>query len=286
MNTKPTIYEVKHLSIKHYLSKVGMQPDRIQYNKAWYKSPIGRNEVEKTASLMVDLAKNRFTDYGSGANGDIIDLVCALHRVSTSTAIEMLANNNVSSFKGNEYSNEVQKGFEVQSIQPIQKKALIYYLTQRAIPLNIAKAYCSEIHYKTKGKTYFAIGFPNDKEGWELRNSLFKGCISPKTVTTIKGTGTGLNIFEGFSDFLSCLAYYKTERLNNTTVILNSVTNFRYIEDKLRDFETLNLFLDNDPTGEKLAKRILESNPAANNVSRSLYPNHKDFNHFLTGKQF
>ena len=283
MNIKPTINEVKHLSIKHYLSNAGMQPDRIQQQKAWYRSPIGRNEIEKTPSLVVDLNKNRFTDFGSGVSGDIIDLVCALQRVNVAEAIEVLANGRVSSFKGSRTNNVEQPAIEVLSVKPIEKPALKYYLAQRGIPLSIAQAYCSEIHYKNKDKTYYTIGFPNDKKGWELRNSLFKNCISPKTITTVEGKGVGLNIFEGFFDYLSCLAYYKTDRLLNTTVILNSVTNYRVIEDKIKDYDPINLFLDNDPTGERLANRIVENAPNAINISRTLYPSHKDFNLFLLG---
>jgi 5S rRNA maturation endonuclease (ribonuclease M5) len=198
----------------------------------------------------------------------------------------MLTNGNFSSFNGNEFKSEEPKAIEVIKVNPIEQKALKCYLSQRGLPFSIAQAYCSEVHYKTRGKTYYAIGFKNDKEGWELRNSLFKGCISPKAITTIKGPGKGLNIFEGFSDFLSCLAFYKAEKLMNTTVVLNSVTNYRYIEEKVKEYASVNLFLDNDPAGEKLARKIEESNQNVKNISRSIYPNHKDFNHFLTNKQF
>jgi hypothetical protein len=53
----------------------------------------------------------------------------------------------------------------------------------------IAKYYCKEIHYHIGEKQYKAIGFKNDKDGWELRNPYWKGGTNPKTITTIEGRG-------------------------------------------------------------------------------------------------
>jgi hypothetical protein len=285
MNIKPTIYEVKNLSIKHYLSSVGMKPDRIQHGKAWYRSPMGRKEVEKTASLMVDLNKNRFTDFGTGLSGDILDLVCALNHVNTATAINMLSSANISSFSGIQSSPEEGKSLEVLETKTISHPKLIYYINERRIPLAIARSYCREIHYINKGKRFFSLGFKNDKGGWEIRSNQFKGCVSPKYTTTIKGDTNALNIFEGFFDFLSCLAFYHSQELKNQTIILNSLVNYRFIERNLHNYQVINLFLDNDEAGKKLTATIKELHPNAIDISKSLYPEHNDFNDFLLGKK-
>jgi hypothetical protein len=136
-----------------------------------------------------------------------------------------------------------------------------------------------------KGKNFFSIGFKNDKGGWELRNSQFKGCVSPKAITTIEGKDGALNIFEGFFDFLSCLSFYRTSTLNNRTIILNSVNNFHWIEEMVKNEAKVNLFLDNDNAGEKLANHIQQLNPNTNNISQSLYSEYKDFNDFIMRKK-
>jgi hypothetical protein len=51
--------------------------------------------------------------------------------------------------------------------------------------MKIATCYLREIHYKAKGKRYFALCFPNDSGGYEIRNPYFKGSFSPKDITTV-----------------------------------------------------------------------------------------------------
>ncbi|MDY0199375.1 MAG: toprim domain-containing protein [Tenuifilaceae bacterium] len=286
MNSKLTIPEAKTISIESYLASNGIQPSRKKFNCAWYRSPIGRSELEKTPSLAVDLTKNRFSDFGAGINGDVIDLVKALHNVNTNEALEILSGSNhkpmVFSFKGNNSNTHQQsKKIEVNEVKTISHPCLVRYIQQRRIPLAIAKSYCKEIWYNSNGNKYFSLGFPNDMQGWELRSAIFKGCVSPKAITTIQSNNNSLNIFEGFFDFLSCLSYYQTQELKNQTIILNTLSNFRHIKDLLKNYQNINLFLDNDEPGEKLTGTIQELHPNANNISKSLYPRYNDFNDFI-----
>src|SRR5699024_11936401 len=81
----------------------------------------------------------------------------------------------------------------------ITNPALCRYLDDRNIPLDIAKKYCEEVHYSLYGHHYFAIGFKNNAGGYELRNAHFKGCISPKDVTTFTGkSAKEVAVFESF----------------------------------------------------------------------------------------
>lgn len=79
-----------------------------------------------------------------------------------------------------------------------------------------------EISYKTSDKTFFALGFANDSGGWELRNPYFKGCMTPKSISTIKGKdGERLQIFEGFMDFLSWRKLHP--EIEADSIVLNSL---------------------------------------------------------------
>ena len=47
---------------------------------------------------------------------------------------------------------------------------LMSYLRSRHVDADIGKRYCKEIWYTFKGKRYFGIAFPNNKDSYELRN--------------------------------------------------------------------------------------------------------------------
>src|SRR5690606_27338776 len=66
----------------------------------------------------------------------------------------------------------------------LSSSALLRYLQQRRIPVDIAKRYCREIRYELNEKVYYGIGFRNDSGGFEIRNPYFKASSSPKGITT------------------------------------------------------------------------------------------------------
>ena len=87
---------------------------------------------------------------------------------------------------------------------------LLEYMGRRGIDADIAKAYCKEAYYHFSGRKdrrCFAVAFPNDKGGMELRNPIFKGCAGIKAVTCLDNGGDRCAVFEGFMDFLSYLQY-------------------------------------------------------------------------------
>ena len=53
---------------------------------------------------------------------------------------------------------------------PLSHPALIRYLDDRCIDMEVGASVCKELHYDFNGKHYFGIGFPNIAGGYELRN--------------------------------------------------------------------------------------------------------------------
>jgi len=82
------IQRIKQIAITDYLQQQGYAPARVQGIHYWYYSPL-RNE--STPSFKVNTERNQWYDFGSGEHGDIIDLVCALHRCTISEAIRLLS---------------------------------------------------------------------------------------------------------------------------------------------------------------------------------------------------
>ena len=243
------IQHIKQIAITDYLQEQGYAPARVYGIHYWYCSPL-RNE--RTPSFKVNTERNQWYDFGTGEYGDIIDLVCALFRCSISEAIDRLSGAKQVAHQGFSFGGE-RKNFEhkleILSAQPLSNPNLLRYLAVRAIPLSVAKAYCSEVLFRNMKRTYYAIGFANDAGGWEIRNSYFKGCIAPKAIATIRKCFDRLQIFEGFMDFLSWQTLNPSSK--SDAIILNSLVLLPRIKEQIAGYQEVESFLDNDDAGRK-----------------------------------
>ena len=272
------IQHIKQIAITDYLQQQGYVPARVQGIHYWYYSPL-RNE--STPSFKVNTERNQWYDFGSGEHGDIIDLVCALHRCTISEAIRLLSGakqvaHQEFSFGGERKISE--RKLEILSAQPLTNPYLLRYFAERGISLSIANRYCSEIRYNNTNRTYYAIGFANDAGGWEIRSPYFKGCIAPKAITTIIKATDVLQIFEGFMDFLS----WQTLNPSSTcdTIVLNSLALLPRIQEKIKGYKQVESFLDNDDAGRKSFEVLKQFYPHVIDGSVR-YGAHKDLNEWL-----
>lgn len=291
-----TYNEANKISIKVYLANRGIHPVKDHGYYGMYRSPF---REDNTASLKVDYNKNLWIDFGSNDGGTMIDLVMRMENCSCQKAIATLeqsydqgnigtqkrANIPTSSFSFHSNSNKNTSAITMQKVLPIKHQALIDYLSERKISLDIAKQYCSEIHYSVNGKPFFAIGFPNDSKGWILRSEPFKGCTSME-VTTYNGTNNinstkeSCLVFEGFTDFLSYLTLKNTLALQEDVIVLNSLSNLLKVIDKLKGYKEVHTYLDNDDLGKKATLTIKRSHPTVIDQSAK-YADYKDLNEYL-----
>lgn len=143
---------------------------------------------------------------------------------------------------------------------------------------------CVEVHYRTRGKWYFGIGFRNRKGGLEIRNPYFKGSTSPKDITHLRhgaggnGKATAL-VFEGFMDYLSYLTLKQGKPVPDC-VVLNSVGNLPGALDVLKGYGHVCCFLDNDDAGRKTTEEIRRQCGSVTDKAVHYLP-HKDLNEFL-----
>lgn len=278
--------EANNISIIGYLASQGISPTEVQNNHVWYCSPF-RNETRP--SFKVNRNLNQWFDFGTGENGTLIDLICKLTGTSVTGALIQLQRPDLQpqsfSFGQHEYSE--RQRITIKYVQPLQNRALIQYLEARNINPGLSARYLKEAYYTTTNRTgqtkqYFALAFENDLQGYELRNRYFKGCTN-KAITTLQAENKKvLNLFEGFFDFLSALQYYNITRPNYQTIVLNSLINIKDIN--LDQYEKINLFLDNDPPGQKATTEIQANHNRVKDYS-FLYRGFKDFNVFLTNKK-
>lgn len=296
-----TTIELNNLSIKQYLSELNIHPVKDRGYYGMYHSPF---RTDNNASLKVDYQKNLWIDFGSNQGGTMIDLVMRLDNSTVKEAINKLecryANmqtgsnpNNQSepfSFHGNNHSEKVennqQSGISIQKIVPITNQALLDYLTERKINIDIAKQHCDEVHYSANNKPYFAIGFKNDLGGYELRNKYFKGCTS-KDIATDRSTESNNEtciVFEGFMDYLSYLTLKNIQHSKVDVVVLNSISNLSKAMDFIKSHQKIYTYLDNDEAGKNATQQInkLSSTHNCIHIDKSTdYANYKDLNEWL-----
>lgn len=155
--------------------------------------------------------------------------------------------------------------FQDLQVGKLSSPALIAYLQERGINIELAKRECKELRFENNGKTYFAIGFPNIAGGYEVRNRNFKGCFAPKDITHIRQQGeprTACYLFEGFMVYLSFLTVRvrnnpKYPRLDTQDyIILNFVSNLAKVENILAAYTRIGCFLDNDTAGRNACKNL------------------------------
>ena len=185
------LHDIKQVSIVDYLAQTGYKPKLTKGVNYWYCSPL-RSEL--TPSFKVNAERNQWYDFGTGDHGDIIDLVCALQHCCPAEAMRRLAALKgvrlapSFSFGGTTPVRSQTPSMELIGVQAVKHPKLLLYLTERGLQRSDASLFLSEVYYRVSEKSFFALGFPNDAGGWELRNPYFKGCFAPKAITTIKGT--------------------------------------------------------------------------------------------------
>lgn len=269
---------IKNISITQYLIANGYESVKSAYGATWFNSPL--REGDKKPSFKVDENKNVWFDHGSGIGGTLFTLIRELYNISDREVFVILEGLDPS-YQSIPLKQSSQSSLRIDQVVSLQSRLLSEYLSNRGIELRFARQHISEIHYSIREKKYYAIGFKNDKGGWELRNKHWKGSSSPKYFRTIQGKESGLNVFEGFIDYLSALTYFKSPFLKNTTIVLNSVSFVKSLIPLLDSYTQVNLFLDNDTAGENTMKAIISTHSNTRNYAKEFYPDHKDFNEML-----
>ena len=277
--------DIKSIPIREYLTNIGIHPVKDYGYYSMYHCPY---REDQNASFKVDYNKNIWYDFGTSEGGSIIDLVMKINNYSLKEAITEISQcfsttvrqiNSVS-----DKANIENQGINIQNIIPITHPKLTAWVQERKIDLDLANIYCREIHYRNRDKEYFSVGFRNDAGGYELSSPPnFKGCISPKDITTIRNNSNICLAFEGFWDFLSYLSIQKIEKSKHDVAILNSVANVQKAMSFLKSHKDVYTYLDNDEAGQKATEYIKSNCVSVNNRSER-YAGFKDLTDYLRQK--
>ena len=240
--------------IVEYLSHLGITPVCKKSSYALYHAPY---RVDRNPSCIVYRNTNTFLDLSTRQKGDIIELVKLMNCCDFKQAVSHLLKNTgvVPAFDNCTIHKPSQ--INILDTSEICSIALQKYLLERRIPIDIANRYCKEVRYVMGENIYYAIGFSNNKNGWELRSKNYKGCTS-KHITTIIETDDSSDymVFEGFFDFLSFKAIYP--HVEGNAIILNSVCNLLMGLKELESLGATDIYVygDTDVEGERVFERI------------------------------
>lgn len=284
------IKEIKSIPLADFLSQLGHEPMARKETRLWYKSPLRQ---EHTPSFKVETTLNCWYDFGLGRGGNIIDLaaemyqstdLCYLMRcIADSCPVPSVQT--VASSSPQRHSAPSMERFEV---VPLEHRALVAYLQERGIPAHIATVNCKEAHYCVNGRFYFAVAFENVSGGCELRNRYFKGCRGHKDISYLPwardGPSTECVVFEGFIDYLSALTLGIISGAD--AIILNSVVNVNKAVPYLKDYTTINCYLDNDNAGKTALAELTVIYSSAVIDCSTLYSEFNDLNGFLVNQSF
>lgn len=284
-NVNLTCSQAKAIDLVSYLSTLGFEPTKIKANQFWYLSPF-RNE--KTPSFKVNRLLNRWYDFGEGIGGSIIDFGIRYYHCSISEFLNSYLGGRPVPLQN---LDKVIQPFPkepvllVNSVRNLSTISLIKYLASRMISFEIASVYLKEVSYTNSGRQFYGAGFQNNNGGWEIRSKHFKGSVAPKFLTHLGYGSDTIQVFEGFINFLSFLQLDAAAGKSHSSdfLILNSTTMVAQAIPVLHTYHTVDLYLDNDPAGDRATCLIILEVPKAIDY-RIRFAGYSDLNEYLCGQ--
>ncbi|MBK0383548.1 toprim domain-containing protein [Pedobacter sp. SD-b] len=266
--------QVKEKSISDYLQSKGVLKDakRSTAKNSFFHSPF---TDDRTASLNVNEHKNSFFDYSAQLGGDIIKLCMELERCEFKTAVEKLSGLNLSNVKPPEETFNELVITKTHELKNLHLEDYLHY--ERKINVSLCYSYIQEVHFhfsKNPEKKQYAVGFKNDKGGFDLRSKFSKVAKSPKWFTTINPGTKKVSVFEGFMDFLSAVTFWNMKPAH-TVIILNGSAMIHFVD--FMPYSDISFYGDNDTGGNKAFAQM----PPHTKDKRGLFNGYNDFNEFL-----
>lgn len=291
------IAQIKQIDLVDYLRAIGFSPTKESDKSAWYHAPY---REDRTPSFKVNKNKNIWYDFGTAQSGDIIDLAALLYQSKDVSRLLKLIEGAAPALAPRIRTPISQSGerltdqFRNVKVVDLRHDALKSYLQSRGIDRAIGECECKEVHYTCHKKEYFAVAFPNNSGGYEIRNPYFKGCIAPKDISIIQKTerlrGRCCCLFEGFMDYLSYLTLVKSGRITEDDehmdyIVLNSVSNVSRAIEPIKKYKVIHCYLDNDDAGRRVVDSLHELLGDKVQDMFAPYPLYKDLNDFLRNKK-
>lgn len=228
---------------------------------------------------------NRWYDFGEGIGGSIIDFGIRYYHCSISEFLNSYLGGGPVTYPDMEDVIQPCPKEPVLLINKVRNLctiSLIKYLASRMISFEIASVFLKEINYTNSGRQFYGLGFQNNNGGWEIRSKHFKGSVAPKFLTHLSYGSDAIQVFEGFMDFLSFLQLNAAAVKSRSSdfLILNSTTMVAQAIPILHSYNSVDLYLDNDPAGDRSTCLMKMELPKAKD-NRIRFAGYSDLNEYL-----
>lgn len=285
------------ISILDFLARLGHHPVRKTGKDHFYHSML-RETKKNTPSLAVWDAGNCWKDWG-GANasgifkGGIVQLGMAywpgLPFVEVLNKIQEVCGMDTALLPEyippKKYAPDPKKGnfeWNLVSVRELGSNfVLSQYLHSRGL-FEIAKSlHVKEVYYNRGNNpentsVYYAVGWQNENGAWEFSNAKgFKSSIGAKGTSIIPRDTDHVAVFEGYMDYLSWQKLHPQQQ--PTVIVLNAITMLGRALERIKNFQQVDIYFDNDGPGQKCTELLQKEVPHA--VDRSYeYQGFNDYN--------
>lgn len=284
------VEQANAISLPKILEKMGMTPVKQSGVDLWYRSPLSFRDMP---GFHVDVLKNAWHDLGSGEKGKVVDFICAYLKSreedhAIADALRWLESMEARSVLDLFPATYATASLKLRKVSHLQHRSLLHFLDARGISLAIARKHLKEVivHDGRNQSDFYAIGLPNESDGYEVRNKTFRGFIAPRGISLVRGEKLlpdDVHVFSSFLDFLSVLTTQKRLGLAGDAIILNGVSNLPETLPYIRNYsyKTMHTWLDNNPAGMK-ATHALQDIGSRQRMSlrpmNAMYALHRDVN--------
>ena len=300
MALQPTA-ERDQTRLADFLLFLGHQPVRIQGVHYWYQGMLPGSDPKKS-HFHVNIRTNRWYDFNLGAGSTLADFARRYFpKMSHYEALLIRYHDQSVSHSAIVALGKDDPAIEIQRTTHLQSSALIQYLWERRIRIDVAQHYCIEVQFTRGEKAYAAIGFPAGDTGYELRTPRHRYSSESVSPTHIPGSnsaksGSGSTgdkrsdgsksdqaVFLDYFDLLTfcgLLPYPTWQKLD--FLVLHHPECLPVALGKLDPRRPIHLFLPNTYTGSQLTRQILERYPQSTD-HRALYKGYANLNDWVCG---
>lgn len=153
----------------------------------------------------------------------------------------------------------------LKKVSEVKHLALIHFIKNRLISLDVAKRYLCELKLfnKDTGNTFSALGFKNEDGGYEIRNKFYKGYLSPRDITFIRGTKAkpeSIHLFVNIIDYMSIVSMQDGTPFEADAIILNSLDCLTKATPYIKNYGYKNAFtwMRNNDEGREATRSLLD----------------------------
>jgi hypothetical protein len=271
-------------SIFDLLSRLGFEPVKKYGKEYMYRSML--RDGDNTPSFSVDDKIGGWYDHGTGKGGNIIDFGLAFwSNLTFNEVVEKIQT--ACNIQADHPKRECRprlavkvRNYSVQQTKDIgTHPAITNYLRERGI-FDIAVGKLREVYYSVQDdngvkKGFFAAGWQNERGSWEVRNKYFKGCLGSKALSFIPGDAKHAVLFEGYLNYLSWLA--ENQHATQSIIILNTLSLLSQGIERAKEFSSIDVFFDRDPSGFQASRKFISALPYASDRS-SAFEGFNDYN--------